>query len=98
MSESDGYIEDEKIRIPIKGKDYVIYEGKGLNPIKPTHYNGNKCMEIISEVVKDKPADEGFIIGNVIKYVFRYDKKGGVEDIKKAREYLTMLVEILEKK
>lgn len=39
----------------------------------------------------------GFIEGNVIKYVTRYQKKNGVEDLKKARHYLAMLIERLEK-
>lgn len=38
----------------------------------------------------------GFCEGNVIKYVTRYQKKNGVEDLKKARHYLDMLIERLE--
>jgi hypothetical protein len=38
----------------------------------------------------------GFAEGNVIKYVSRYQKKNGVEDLKKARHYLDMLIESLE--
>lgn len=40
----------------------------------------------------------GFCEGNVIKYVTRYQKKNGVEDLKKARHYLDMLIERLEAK
>lgn len=39
---------------------------------------------------------EGYLRGNVIKYVARYDKKGGVEDLKKARHYLDKLIEQME--
>lgn len=39
----------------------------------------------------------GFIPGNVIKYVCRYKAKGGVEDLKKARHYLDILIEMREK-
>ena len=39
-----------------------------------------------------------FIPGNVIKYVCRYQEKNGVEDLKKARHYLDMLIEMEEKK
>lgn len=39
----------------------------------------------------------GFCEGNVVKYVTRYQKKNGVEDLKKARHYLDMLIERLEK-
>jgi len=35
----------------------------------------------------------GFCEGNIVKYVSRYKGKGGVEDLKKARHYLDMLIE-----
>jgi len=35
----------------------------------------------------------GFIEGNIIKYVCRYKDKNGLEDLKKARHYLDMLIE-----
>lgn len=38
----------------------------------------------------------GFLRGNAIKYLARADKKGGLEDIKKARHYVQKLVEVLE--
>jgi hypothetical protein len=34
----------------------------------------------------------GFCEGNVVKYVSRYKGKGGVEDLKKARHYLDILI------
>ena len=33
-----------------------------------------------------------FLQGNVIKYVTRYKLKGGVEDLRKARQYLTWMI------
>lgn len=36
----------------------------------------------------------GFIAGNVIKYVARYEKKGGLEDLRKAEHYLEKLIEV----
>lgn len=35
---------------------------------------------------------------NVIKYVFRHAKKNGVEDLRKARHYLDMLIEEYEQR
>lgn len=35
----------------------------------------------------------GFLDGNVVKYVARWRKKGGIEDLKKARHYLDKLIE-----
>lgn len=36
----------------------------------------------------------GFIEGCVIKYVCRYKQKGGIEDLKKARHFLDLLIEM----
>lgn len=35
----------------------------------------------------------GFLEGNVIKYVCRHNKKGGKQDLNKARHYLELLLE-----
>ena len=35
----------------------------------------------------------GFLAGNIIKYVVRYDKKNGLQDLEKAEHYLQMLKE-----
>lgn len=40
----------------------------------------------------------GFLAGNVIKYVTRFEKKNGVEDLKKARHYLDKLIEVESQK
>lgn len=39
-----------------------------------------------------------FLEGNVIKYVTRWTRKNGIEDLKKARHYLDMLIEMEEQK
>lgn len=36
----------------------------------------------------------GFLEGNVIKYVCRYKAKNGMEDLKKARHYIDLLMEL----
>ena len=36
----------------------------------------------------------GFVEGCVIKYVSRWRQKGGVEDLKKARHFLDLLIEL----
>ena len=35
----------------------------------------------------------GFIQGNVIKYIMRYKDKNGIEDLKKAKHYIDLLIE-----
>ena len=39
---------------------------------------------------------EGFLRGNVIKYIARYKDKDGIKDIFKAKHYLEKLLECLE--
>ena len=38
----------------------------------------------------------GFLRGNVIKYIARVEKKGGLEDLQKARHYIDKLIEVVE--
>lgn len=54
------------------------------------HYEKMKIQPITFIVDNDIP----FIEGNIIKYVSRWKSKGGVEDLKKARHYLHMLIEL----
>ncbi len=39
----------------------------------------------------------GYCEGNIVKYVTRYNLKNGVEDLRKARNYLNILIEEHEK-
>ena len=39
---------------------------------------------------------EGFLRGNVLKYILRYPDKNGIEDVRKARHYLDKLIEVLD--
>jgi hypothetical protein len=60
--------------------------------INPNHYKqgGIECIEAIKAATGD-----GFISyvwGNVLKYLWRWPKKGGVDDLKKARWYLDRLI------
>lgn len=68
------------------------------NNIKPNHYKLNikgqdvEVMDIIDAVVKEMDGRKGYIVGNILKYVCRAEKKNGLEDYKKARTYLDMLL------
>lgn len=41
---------------------------------------------------------QGFLRGNVIKYIARYRDKGGINDLYKAKHYMEKLVEHLEER
>ena len=64
---------------------------------QPPHYNQSdiECIEAI-EASMAKEAFEGYLKGNVLKYLWRYEKKGGKQDLDKANWYLTKLRSILE--
>ncbi len=61
----------------------------------PPHYNdgGVECIDAI-QAAMTKEAFQGYLKGNVIKYMWRYEAKGGTQDLDKANWYLTKLREI----
>ena len=65
----------------------------------PSHYT-DKQIEVIDYIRDTQTQEEfvGYCLGNVIKYVSRWRKKGGVEDLKKAHVYLGWAVEKAEEK
>jgi len=65
----------------------------GDNVNHPDHYTagGVECLDAIEAAL----GPEGFaayIRGNCIKYLWRAPHKGGLEDLRKARWYLTRLI------
>jgi hypothetical protein len=69
------------------------------DPVKhPNHYCYGKfeCVEVIQELTAGASGPEGFLLGNVIKYLWRYRRKNGVEDLRKARRYIDMLIRLYE--
>ena len=36
----------------------------------------------------------GYLEGNIVKYVSRWEAKGGIDDLKKAQHYLAKLIEV----
>lgn len=57
-----------------------------------------ECIDIVDVMTEDKQGLEAFCTGNIVKYLYRYNKKGGVEDVKKAEWYFKKLIEVLEEK
>jgi hypothetical protein len=57
----------------------------------PKHYGGKDNP---LEAIKIIDAYEmNFIEGSILKYLLRYKKKNGLEDLKKAQWYLNFLIE-----
>lgn len=67
----------------------------------PSHYKSETGLEVIDVIrafTEDMNGLEGYYTGNVLKYMCRWKKKNGLEDLKKARVYLNWLIDEIEKK
>lgn len=64
----------------------------------PPHYNQGRfeTIDVILDVTRHLPGDQGYLVGNVIKYMSRYYFKNGKEDLFKARWYLNKLLELID--
>lgn len=64
----------------------------------PTHYSKGKieCIDCIKSATVGKSGIEAFCVGNAIKYLFRYEEKNGLEDVKKAKWYIERLIKEVE--
>ena len=62
----------------------------------PPHYNkaGIETIDAIQAMTGD--GFEFYLQGNIMKYLWRYRYKNGVEDLKKAEWYLTKLIEVVD--
>jgi len=93
------------------GRDYERYKDirdalneqpdpAGTDPVNsPSHYNsgGIEAIEAIESALTGD-SFRGYLKGNVMKYMWRYEKKAKpIEDLKKARWYLDRLISALEK-
>lgn len=60
------------------------------------HYTSKSVQPWVAmESWMSEEAFKGYIWGNVIKYIARWEDKGGAEDLKKAKHYLDKLIEIV---
>jgi hypothetical protein len=60
----------------------------------PKHYTGKvECIDAIEVATEHLTGIEAVCTANAIKYLWRWKKKNGVEDLKKAQWYLNKLIE-----
>lgn len=69
------------------------------NVVQPMHYanrmpEGVEVIDVIRMQLADGFSD--YCMGNVIKYVLRWQDKNGVEDLRKAQVYLDWAIDNLE--
>ena len=77
-------------------KDDVGGITQSFDPVeRPEHYTSGKveCIDAMEDAF-EKEAVKSFCLCNAFKYLWRQNKKGHLEDIKKANWYLTKYLEL----
>ena len=64
----------------------------------PEHYNkaGIETIDALESMLTN--GFDYYLQGNIVKYLWRYRYKNGVEDLKKAQWYLNKLIEVYDGK
>lgn len=76
-----------------------MYESDDKMVSHPSHYQSKSGLEVIDVIeafTEDLSGMEAVDTANVIKYICRWKKKGGVQDLKKVIWYATDLIDRLE--
>ena len=68
------------------------------NVNRPSHYRKGKveCIDAIKSATGD--GYQFYLQGNIIKYMWRFNHKNGLEDLQKAQWYLSELIKLKKKK
>ena len=68
--------------------------------INPSHYktkNGLETIEVIEAFTDGLNGIEAVDVGHILRYITRYKKKNGIQDVRKAAWYCNHLIQYLEK-
>jgi len=62
----------------------------------PPHYTAGKveCIDAIESAVEGLTPQEAIQVGNIMKYIWRFKRKNGKQDLHKAAWYLARLTEM----
>ena len=76
----------------------MLESSKPDNVNHPKHYlkGGLECIQVIKAELTPQQY-EGYLYGNVLKYMWRWLDKNGLEDLRKAAKYLEWLQEEVKK-
>lgn len=104
INDSDDFSEDlctlfnKEIRDSIEVPTWMIArvcKQESSKVYHPDHYNQNgmEVWDVIKAFTSDLSGAEAFYAGNAIKYILRWDKKNGIEDLEKAKVYIDKIIE-----
>lgn len=92
-------LEQEKKRMSEKAKvpEYLTGKGKVEDVVNhPIHYNKSGIETIDAIKAMTNEGFEYYLQGNIMKYLWRYKYKNGVEDLEKAQWYLNKLISTIK--
>lgn len=83
---------DRKGSLMSKVNKQLLFTEYQYKTTTPDYYKDGdvQCFEAIRACMS-REEYTGFLRGNVMKYMWRYRKKNGIEDLEKAQWYLTKL-------
>ena len=66
--------------------------------INPSHYqrDGMECIDAIKAAVQNLSGAEAYCTGSAIKYLWRWDEKGGKDDLNKAIWFIKDMIAEIE--
>ena len=64
---------------------------------RPSHYTAGKveCIDAMEAAVTGLDGMEAVLTAQILKYVWRWKRKNGVEDLRKAEWYLKRLIKLV---
>ena len=86
---SEARLDGSHLEIDDDGYDMVSH---------PKHYTqgGIECIDALKAATVGKRCIEAVCVANVIKYLWRYEEKNGIEDVRKAKWYIERLLREIE--
>ena len=98
LAKGGNEMENRTIEFQGKGIDVDDEPGETSDMIHhPDHYTwkGTECKKVIEIMTRGLSGAEAYYMGNIIKYLYRYPKKGTLlSDLAKAEEYTKFLREL----
>lgn len=87
----------------VDSKYIVEYELENVYDVEDEHSeleeryttgSGKQLYDVFENDLLEPDELRGFYKGNIYKYVKRYPKKNGLEDLEKARDYIDLLIKL----
>ncbi len=98
-NECVGILNCEKVKRYLGKDDKTMNFNAGTvvdNVNHPSHYETGKfeCIDVMLET-QGKDAVLNFCLCNAFKYLYRHNRKNGIEDVKKAKWYVDKYIELV---